>query len=310
MMRSLSILIPVYNKDCSLQIKRLCQLARALTEKGVEVEVVVMEDGSTYEASLRSNAKACAASPLCRHIINKENVGRARVRNRLMCVARGEWLLFQDTGLQVADDFFERFAAALSEHPSARVVCGGLRFREVCPHSLRYCYETATASRRDVAMRRKDPYASMLFSCMLLHRSVAERIHIDERFMTYGYEDVMFGKQLREAHVEVWHIDNPVIDEIDESDEAYVRKTEEAMHTLYAFRDELKSEVRLLQVFEKLRKYVPLSMIVGLHRLFGGLIRRNLAGGNPWWRLFNVYKLGYYACLVSENSRIKRSAFS
>ena len=137
---------------------------------------------------------------------------------------------------------------------------------------------------------------------MLLHRSVAERIPVDERFVTYGYEDVMYGKQLREKHIEVLHIDNPVTDFIDESNEAYMRKTEQAMHTLYTFREELKDEVRLLQALERLRRWVPLAAISGFHRIFGGIIRRNLSGDNPWWRLFNVYKLGYYATLAKENT--------
>lgn len=296
--------MPVYNKDCSLQVKRLCQLAKSLIrERGIEVEIVMMEDGSTDETSLHNNAEACAESPLCRYIINKENVGRACVRNRLMRAAKGEWLLLQDSGLQIPNDnFLENFVSALNEHPGAQVVCGGVHFENHDSRSLRYRYEMATACRRSVASRQCDPYASMLFSCMLLHRSVAERIPVDERFVTYGYEDVMYGKQLREKHIEVLHIDNPVTDFIDESNEAYMRKTEQAMHTLYTFREELKDEVRLLQALERLRRWVPLAAISGFHRIFGGIIRRNLSGDNPWWRLFNVYKLGYYATLAKENT--------
>lgn len=311
MMKSLSILIPAYNKDCSQQVKRFCRLAGSLTMRGIDVEIVVMEDGSTHEASLRSNAEACAASPLCRHIINKENVGIARVKNRLIRAAGNEWLLFQDTGLHVSnDDFFEKYVSALEECPEAQVVCGGIRNEKPDFRSLRYRYETATASRRSVEARRKDPYASMLLSCILLHRSVAERIPVDERFVTYGYEDVMYGKRLREEHVKVLHIDNPVTDTIDEDNEAYVRKTEQAMHTLYLFRKELKDEVRLLQVMEKLRRWVPLAAISGFYRLFGGTIRRNLAGSTPWWRLFNVYKMAYYADIVRKSTETKkRNAF-
>lgn len=303
MMRSLSVLLPAYNKDCSLQVKRLSQLAQTLKAKrDIEVEIVVMEDGSTDEAFLHNNAEACASNPLCRHIINKENVGRARVRNRLMRVAKGEWFLLLDTGLRIPeDDFLEKYAAATEEHPEVRVVCGGLQVEEPPFRSLRYRYEVATMARRSVEARNNDPYASMLISNMLLHRSVAERIPIDERFVTYGYEDVMFGKRLREEHVRVLHINSLVTHAIDESNRAYMAKTEQAMHTLYNFREELKDEVRLLQMLERLRRYVPLTLISGFHRLFGGLIRRNLTGHRPWWRLFNVYKLGYYAGIVKVN---------
>lgn len=307
MMKSLSVLIPVYNKDCSLQVKRLCRVARSLTNRGVEVEIVVMEDGSTHEAALRSNAEACAADSLCRHIVNKDNVGIARIKNRLVRAAKNEWLLFQDTGLSVSDDdFFGKYVSALEENPEARVVCGGIRNEKPDFCSLRYRYETATASRRSVEARRKDPYASMLLSCILLHRTVAERIPVDERFVTYGYEDVMYGRRLREEHIRVLHIDNPVTDTIDEDNEAYVRKTEQAMRTLYSFREELKDEVRMLQVLERLRRWVPLGAILCFHRLFGGIIRRNLSGDSPRWRWFNVYKLGYYAEIVKENTEAEK----
>lgn len=303
-MKSLSILIPAYNKDCSQQVKQLCRLVNALQAKrGIHVEIVVMEDGSTHEAFLRSNAEACAGGSFCRHIINKENVGRARVRNYLMRVAKGEWLLLQDTGLHIPDDdFLERYVAAVEGHPEALVVCGGLHSEKPDFCSLRYRYETATNTRRSVQARRKDPYASMLLSNMLLHQSVAERISVDERFVTYGYEDVMYGKRLREEHVEVLHIDNLVTHTIDESNEVYVAKTEQAMRTLFAFREELKEEVRLLQVQERLRNCFLMGTVRAFHSLFGGLVRRNLTGRNPWWRLFNVYKLCYYADIVKENS--------
>ncbi len=294
--QGLSILLPAYNCDCSAQIARLCQLAEPLARLGWVVEIVVMEDGSRDAAAIEANARACDNS-LCRHVVNTENVGRAAVRNRLIDEARCPWLLFQDAGLQTPDDaFLTTYVHYLEKHPATQVLYGGFNVRSsFC--SLRYCYERATAGRHSTEARRRHPYAATNFCNMLLRRSVAQRVRLDERFHGYGYEDVMFGRQLRLQGIPMDHIHNPVLDIIDESNEAYLKKTEEAMRTLHQFADELQDDVRLLQYVRQLRRLHLLPLVRLFHRLFGNAVRRQLAGDNPQWRLFNLYKLGYYVLL-------------
>ena len=119
----------------------------------------------------------------------------------------------------------------------------------------------------------------------------------DERFRYYGYEDVLFGKQLRADHIAITHLDNPMGFCTFESNPDFVAKTEEGLRTLHQFRNELRGYSRLLTLVEGIHIPLILSLIRFFHRLFGGLIRRNLCSHHPNLRLFSLYKLGYFLCI-------------
>jgi hypothetical protein len=79
-----------------------------------------------------------------------------------------------------------------------------------------------------------------------------------------------------------------------ESNPDFVSKTEEGLHTLLLFRNELRGYSRLLTLVDGIHIPLILSIIRLSHRLFGTLIRRNLCGQRPNLLLFKLYKLGYY----------------
>ncbi len=289
----LSILLPCYNRDCSAQVNRLCALATPLPR----VEVVVMEDGSTNQDALRANAKACQQA-FCRHVVRKENVGRAAVRNLLAAEAHYPWLLFMDCDLMPANnDFLERYVQAVHMHPEAKVIYGGLLNISPSFPCLRYRYEQATAERHTVQARRNHPYASLSVANIMVYADVARHVPFDLRFRTYGYEDVMFGRRLRLSAVPILHIDNPVEIRDFESNEQYVCKTEQAMRTLRQFADELQDDVTMLRKLRVLCRCVPKGILCLFARCFAPVLRRNLSGNNPDWCLFNPYKLCYYVLL-------------
>jgi hypothetical protein len=91
----------------------------------------------------------------------------------------------------------------------------------------------------------------------------------DERFVKYGYEDVLMGKSLQDLHIPILHIDNPTFFEIFEDNASFVDKTEEGLRTLYQFREELKDYSHMIEKIDRLRNYVPLALIRLWHRLMG-----------------------------------------
>ncbi len=293
----LSILLPCYNRDCSAQINRLCVLAESLQVPAWSVEIVIMEDGSAHQEALLANAKACRHE-LCRHIIRKENSGRAETRNMLAREARYPWLLFMDCDLMPAnDDFLERYVQAVHLYPEIKVVCGGLLNIQPSFPCLRYRYEQATAEQHTLQSRQSHPYAALSAANIMVHTDVARQIPFDQRFRTYGYEDVMFGRQLRLSEIPILHIDNPVEIRDFETNEQYICKTEQAMRTLRQFADELRDDVTMLKKLKALRRYVPMFVLRLFARYAMSSLRRNLSGNDPNWRLFNPYKLCYYVML-------------
>ena len=111
---------------------------------------------------------------------------------------------------------------------------------------------------------------------------------------TYGYEDVLFGKTLEEAGASILHIDNPIGYHTLESNQLYINKVEESLHTLFAYREELEGYSPLLDGVEMLRRKHLLGVARQIYTPLATLIRRNLTGKNPSLLLFKVFKVGTY----------------
>lgn len=293
----ISVLLPCYNRDCSAQVEILCRQLRLLAYEGVAGEVVVLEDGSENLALVKSNADACQRLG-ARHVILQENVGRAAVRNRLMDEACYAWMLLMDCDLfPTSEHFLKNYLLCIREIGEGQVVCGGLMNVKPAFPCLRYDYEQATSKQHTLEARRKQPYASLSTANLLLYYKVMEEVRFDDRFRGYGYEDVMFGRQLRLQAIPILHIDNPVEIRSFESNAVYMRKTEEAMRTLFRFRQELHDDVRMLQRLDRLKRYVPFFLLQLLGRLLLPLLKYHLSGKRAYWRFFNPYKLLYYVRL-------------
>lgn len=291
------MLLPCYNRDCSAQVEILCGQLGVLTADGVAGELVVLEDGSMDAQLVQANEQACQRFG-ARHVIAKENVGRAAARNRLMDEARYAWLLLVDCDLYPASaDFLNNYLRCICEEGKKKVVYGGLRNVKPAFSCLRYDYEQATAGRRTLEARCRQPYASLSAANLFLYYKVMEKVRFDERFRSYGYEDVMFGRQLRLHAIPIEHINNPVEICDFESNATYIRKTEEALRTLFRFQEDLHDDVRMLQVLEDVKRYVPVAVLRLFGRLSLPLLKRNLVSENACWRFFNLYKLLYYAKL-------------
>ena len=107
-----------------------------------------------------------------------------------------------------------RFLAAYLDADCDTVIDGGIA---VCPFvdhlkgNLRYRYETAEAPRHTAEERQKTPYQHIHTANLLVRRDIMREHPFDERFRHYGYEDVFFGKVLRQHKIPILHIDNPLL---------------------------------------------------------------------------------------------------
>lgn len=284
-MNSLSILIPTYNDRCVALVTALHQQAESLA---VDYEVIVADDGST-DADVVTDNRRVNELPHCRMIESPHNQGRAAIRNLLAQEARHEWLLFIDSDMLVCrPDYLQHYLTACQE---ADVVDGGVEIAPLQPGNLRSLYEKVSEQQHVVERRRQSPYQDFHTANFMIERELMLQHPFDERFRYYGYEDVLFGKVLQQAGIPITHIDNPLSFEVFEDNEAFVRKTEEGLRTLYTFREELKGYSRLLYTMSRL----PQGLLRLWHRLFGKLERENLVGHHPSLLLFKLYKLGYYS---------------
>lgn len=293
---SLSILIPTYNYDCTPLVEAL---HAQFSNLPCPCEIVVGDDGSTDELVV-SRLQDLEHRGLCHVYRLDENVGRAVIRNLLGGIARYDHLLFLDSdGVVVRDDFVKQYCKAARFHD---VVCGGIIHSSEAPESsssLRYRYEKRAERRFTPEKLNKafrPPFRS--FNFMISHE-VFMKHSFDISFKGYGYEDVLFGKSLRDACHRIFYIDNPLQNVDIEPNAVFVEKTEAALQTLKEHEAELVDDVRLLHYVSLLERFHLLSLVRGFSKVFLKPIRKNLCSSHPWLWLFNIYKIMYYIRLAA-----------
>lgn len=288
--KEISILLPVYNRVCVGMVARLKELCDDV--EGLRYEIIAADDGSDDRDAVAKNKAICRMEG-CRYVVRDTNSGAAATRNFLTGISRYRWLLFVDCDMSVPDDWFiHRYLEA----PEAGVVSGGMRTGGKAAdarRSLRCAYERRAQERHTAAERRRHPYQAFRSVNFMAERSVMESCPFDERMRRY--EDVMFGRRLEENGVTVCHIDNPVVMDDFESNTRFVEKTEKDMLTLREFYSDMKGYSRMIDITEALSRRHMLWAVKSWHNVFGQAERRLLTGKKAHLRIYDAYKLGFFA---------------
>ena len=291
MIDSLSILIPTYNHVCLELVKDLQVQASLLSD--FQYEILVADDGSSDKTTIEEN-RAINDLENCRYIERKKNEGRAVIRNFLAKEAKYEWLLFIDSNMNIINiQYLSNYLLA----EESDVIYGGYRIKsniELMQHNLRYIFEYSNPQNGNHQLRQAHPYENFHTSNFLIKRSIIEQFPLDERFKQYGYEDVLFGKALKDNHITITHIDNPLGYAHFVGNMSFISKTEESLRTLYQFREELQGYSKILTYVYKLERWHLKSILQKLFPLLSLPIKARLTDNNPSVFLFNIYKLLYY----------------
>lgn len=289
---SLSILIPTYNYDCSALLESLLSQAERLN---CSYEIIVGDDGSTDGSIVKKLIHSCSLSDHCRLLRVKKNLGRAGIRNRLGHEASNDFLLFMDSDAEiVSEDFLSSYVRSSENHD---VVSGFISHPQTAVSAdkyLRYAYETSSERHFTSEKLNKMSYPPLSTFCFMIRRTIFEKIHFDESFTDYGYEDVMYGKRLRDHGHRVYYIPTPLQHNGMESNSRFVEKTEKALTTLKKHEDSLRHDVHLLQVVNNLEKLYLRGLVGKCLKPFLSRLRRNLCSDHANLRYLNLYKLGYY----------------
>lgn len=291
----LSILIPTYNYICTKLVHALWIQA---TSAVMPFEILVGDDGSTDKHTLQENRKI-EQWKNCYFLEHGTNVGRAKIRNWLAEKSQYQFLLFIDSDAEVCrPDFLERYIHTANQYGC--VVCGCLENipRPESPlYSLRYKYEKNADRIRTLTYRTRHPYAQFSTFNFLIPSKIFKDILFDIRCEQYGFEDALFGEELKERGIRIIHIDNPLIHTGIETNDVFLHKTEKALNTLVVLGDDAQRFSHIAQTAKKIRKWHLAPCIKAWHRLAQKYERKNLLGSNPSLLLFNLYKLGYLLML-------------
>jgi glycosyltransferase involved in cell wall biosynthesis len=198
----LSVLIPTYRDDPGALLK-------ALDERGVNAEIVLLDDGGGDEALTRRMAGRIEKLKLpARLIVLSPNEGRAKGRNRLARHARGRHLLFLDSDmLPDPQGFLTRWSAVAED--DVPVAFGGFTLDQT-PRRPEHELHRAMALKSDCTPapeRAREPEKHVFTSNLLVRRDVFEAIGFDEGFAGWGWEDVEWAMRVARRHP-ILHIDN------------------------------------------------------------------------------------------------------
>ena len=281
----LSILIPTYDYVCYTLVHDLQLQCESMGEFG-GYEIITIEDGGKDQVKAIANLKINEL-PNCTYIRNRDNIGRAAIRNHLADMAHGEWLLFMDSdGKVISDNFIKDYINTTQK--DVDVICGGLTHTTECPNpacTLRWRYE-----RNYEASQKKSDKPFRTF-CFMIKKHIFQEVRFNESYNGYGLEDMQFGIDLQKKGYSITYIDNPLLNNDLESNSIFLKKTQEALHTLYYHQEDLRTS--------NLLTFIHLHPIIAhiapvVYKMWHYFLVRNLLSTTPNITLFNFYKLGYF----------------
>jgi glycosyltransferase involved in cell wall biosynthesis len=111
---SLSIVMPVFNEASHLPAT-LAALAAALDGSGFDAEIVLVDDGSTDGSADVARTSVDGSAPL--RVLSQPNRGRFEARRAGLSAARGEFVLFLDSRVQLGRDSLRFLRDRLATEP-------------------------------------------------------------------------------------------------------------------------------------------------------------------------------------------------
>lgn len=208
---NLSILIPVYNWNVTLLLRKILDEVNGCSLDAT-VEVIVLDDCSTAAEILFDNEKFIEENQhgyLHYHRLD-HNTGRSVVRNILTEQAQGDFFLFLDCDvLPDSKDFIRKYLEYVKRNDHD-VVCGGRSYHTRILQGTEYDYYEYFGKRKEVKsaeVRNAMPWRHILTSNVMVRKSVYRAVPFNEQFIGYGYEDIEWGIRLAE-HWRILHIEN------------------------------------------------------------------------------------------------------
>jgi glycosyltransferase involved in cell wall biosynthesis len=300
MCNELSVLIPVFNVDIRALVRTLHQQCQ---QESLTFEILCYDDGSRPEVVALN--QAVLSLPYLRYEVAERHLGRAQIRNKLAREARFDYLLFLDNDCQVIQPAFIR--TYLQAAGLAPVLVGGTCYqagKPAAPYRLHWLYgrrrEERTASRRN-----QSPCQAFYLNNIFLARNIFLRYPLQVLPREYGHEDSAFGRQLEEAGIPVWHLDNAVLHAGLAPADVFLSKSRQAVENLSWLycQQGLGGETKLVHFYRQLKRFRLLLPFQWVYSLLEPLILKNLLGTSPRLWLFDLYKV---SCFALEEDKKKK----
>ena len=303
----ISLLIPVCNYD----IVALVHSMKGAMEKVPELcEILIGDDASSPEFK---NKFISLEGSGVRVISSDKNIGRAATRNKLAMEATGDYLLFIDADMMLsgtAESYLMKYIDAMG---SEQVISGGITYSGSPPGDpdklLRWKYGKWREEKK-ASERNKHPHTDFSTFNFLIAKSVFSKIRFYEELKQYGHEDTLLSYQLKNAGINIFHIDNSLLHEGLESNREYLDKVKLSVENLSMLYDKVTDKKSFCNTLTMLQTYRRLSFLRLTLILAGVFIRyrermeMTLESGKKSNYLFVFYRMSMF-CTYREIHRRK-----
>ena len=287
----ISILIPIYNQNAVGLVKGLQSQCEKL---GIQFQILVFDDLSKEE--FREQNRPLGHLFGVSYLELSENLGRAKIRNRLARTARFKHLLFIDGDSEIIrDDYIQSY---LDHIDQAEIVYGGREYQKEKPSDRKKVLHWKYGVKREALPLEKrvmDPYLNFQSNNFMITAGLFEKLKFDENVKGYGYEDLLFAQKIKDVEARILHIDNPVLHAGLEDADAFIEKTKNACKNLALLNKSGQlEETRLTRFYEKMKALGLKGIMVKYYRSNSAAIHRNLTSANPSIGKFNLMKFAEY----------------
>jgi hypothetical protein len=295
----LSVLIPVFNFD-------ICNLVHEISNQAVKAKVlfeIIVIDDASHEDFKIINREITHYEGVT-YIEEKKNLGRSKIRNKLADISKYNYLLFLDCDSKIIKKNF--LINYLRNIDTESVIYGGREYDSMDPEDGKYKLHWLHGIKREqipAIVRAEVPNKSFMTNNFIISRKAFNRVRFNELIKGYGHEDTLFGYDLAAVNIVVKHIDNPVIHLGLESNEEFLRKTQEGIKNLKKIMSingnakKLIKDITLLAFYSRIKNFGLNKFISYLYSRNEYRLRKNLLSKNPNLILFDFYKLGYLCSL-------------
>ncbi|MNK56001.1 putative glycosyl transferase [compost metagenome] len=289
----LSICIPVFNFDVNELIN---DLQSQIDSENLDAEIVLIDDASNQEfICINENLK----TKVSQFIFLDKNIGRSKIRNLFLKYVQSEYLLFLDCDGKIINENFLKTYFDFINKKNPDVIFGGRKVSEIKPDSkygLRWMFATEREN-LPISQRLKAPYLDFQTNNFVVKKSVLEKVPFNEKITQYGYEDLVFSKDLQNHQIKIDHIDNPIFNNDVESNVVFLSKADQSAKSLAQLikndkNFERVSQIRLAKAYLLMKKTGIIFIYKLIYKLSKSRIEKKLLTGKASLKVLDFYKLG------------------
>jgi hypothetical protein len=295
----LSILIPLYNYNVYPLAKQIVEQAIKLN---IDFEFICIDDAS--DSPLNVENEKVNTLKNSKFIAQKTNAGYRDNRNNLAAMSKYDCLLFIDgDSIIIGSDFISNYINNISKNTD--IIYGGRTHPKNIDNpnkKLRWKYGRYIED-KTALVRNKNVYKTLMFNNTLISKEYFNLIKFNTSITKYGHDDTLFAFQVKNLHLKVKHISNPVQHGDIDSNDIFLKKTEEGIINLFYLYQTKKIDfnfVRILKLYSALEKTKIKFAVAFSFKLLKSLLVKQLKSVNPSLLLFNFYKIGLL-CTLKKN---------